>query len=154
MLSLFQFCITYQGKWFLSIIIFSSTLQMAIMLHQVLLPQNKMFMNWSKSREGCQCLKALEHGIYMETWRNCTCLTAEMASSGLAAPVRPWSRERWGFTGGKERAVRNHQCKLRYRKFWTEMKWVQITGNKYAVERLLQGLGNFAHFQDSTTQSP
>lgn len=28
------------------------------------------------------------------------------------------------------------------------------SGDKYTLERLLQGLGNFAHFQDSTTQSP
>lgn len=28
------------------------------------------------------------------------------------------------------------------------------SGHKYALERLLQGLGNFAHFQHSTTQSP
>lgn len=156
MLSLFQFCITYQGKRFLSTIIFSSALQMAIILHWVVLPQNKKDAHELERVQGrmpvsqgpgtwdlCGEMKELDlfncrNGQQWPCW---SCEAMEKREMGLYWGKPKGSEKPPVQTGVQEVLSRNGVSK-------------NHSGDKYALERLLQGLGNFAYFQNSITQSP
>lgn len=155
MLSSFQFYITYQGKRFLGTIIFSSTLQMAKILHQII-PQNKKDAHELEQVQGRMPvsqgpgiwdlhgeMKELDlfNGRYGQQWPCCSCEAVEQKEMELYWGQPKWSEKPPVQTEVQEVLNRNEVSK-------------NHSGDKCALERLLQRLGNFAHFQDSTTHSP
>lgn len=76
-----------------------------------------------------------------QQWPCCSCETMEKREMGLYLGQVKGSEKPPVQTEVQEVLNRNEVSK-------------NHSGDKYTLERLLQGLGNFEHFQDSTTQSP
>lgn len=155
-MSFFQCCISYLGRWFLNIIIFSSTSQMAKILHQVLFPpQNKKDVHGLEQVQGRMLVcPGTEHVIHVETCRNWAWWTGQKMSE-WTSPKRRWRREsrvfsegtkgKWETTGANRRTGNSDRK-------WDG--WKTSTGTNTQWKRLLQRLGKLTHFQDSTAQSP